>query len=248
MSRSGALLETTLEYVDSAGVRRLTTLGQVDERRLSRGLPVRTIRSYQNQRHRPGLFWSATTGGHVPYESQLELARLWFADFAPDIVWISAQPMWLAGRDDQEFRRHFPDFLLTRSDGRLLVVDVKPRVFADRPKVRATFDWTSRLCAEKGWDFEVWMDYDPVQLSNLRAIAAGRRSRKLALKSRAQVPHLSAQGQTLRQATESHGLKGQEALSLIWEGLWHVDLSRPLDWDAVVHEGKESGDHVHPRT
>lgn len=176
MSRSGALLETTLEYVDSIGVRTLTTLGQVDESRLSRGRPVRTIRSHKNQRHRPGLFWSATTGGHVPYESQLELARLWFADFDPEIVWIIAQPMWLVGWDDRVLRRHFPDFLLVRRDGGLVVVDVKPRVFASKPKVWAAFDWTSRLCAQRGWDFEVWMDCDPVQLAHLRAIAAGRRS------------------------------------------------------------------------
>ena len=134
MSRSGALLETTLEYVDSVGVRTLTTLGQVDETRLSRGRPVRTIRSHKNQRHRPGLLWSATTGGHVPYESQLELARLWFADFDPEIVWIIAQPMWLVGWDERVLRRHFPDFLLVRSDGGLIVVDVKPRVFATKPK------------------------------------------------------------------------------------------------------------------
>ena len=40
------------------------------------------------QRHRTGLFWSATTGGHVPYGSRLKLDRLWLADFDP-AAWIA---------------------------------------------------------------------------------------------------------------------------------------------------------------
>jgi hypothetical protein len=89
---SAALLETTLEYVDSANVRTPTILREMDATRLSRGMPVRTIPIYMDQRHRPGFFWSATTGGHIPYESQLDLARLWFADSAPEILRIAAQP------------------------------------------------------------------------------------------------------------------------------------------------------------
>lgn len=44
------------------------------------GVPWRTIRSHRGQRHFPGLYWSSTTGGHVVYESRLELARLLLAD------------------------------------------------------------------------------------------------------------------------------------------------------------------------
>lgn len=62
-----------------------------------RALPVRRIRSRHQQRDCPGLFWSATTGGHVPYESRLELDRLWLADFDPDVSRIAAQPMWIVG-------------------------------------------------------------------------------------------------------------------------------------------------------
>jgi hypothetical protein len=39
-------------------------------------VPWRTVRSVRGQSHFPGLYWSVTTGGHVVYESRLELARL----------------------------------------------------------------------------------------------------------------------------------------------------------------------------
>jgi hypothetical protein len=44
------------------------------------GLPVREFRWYRGRRHYSGWFWAATTGGHVVYESRLELARILLAD------------------------------------------------------------------------------------------------------------------------------------------------------------------------
>lgn len=121
-----------------------------------------------------GLFWSATTRGHVPYESRLELDRLWLADFDAEVTWIAAQPMWLSGLDDDVRRRHAPDLLLTKGR-RVVVVDVKPAEFAALTEVRAVFEWTSRLCRARGWEYEVFTDADPVVLANIRALALGRR-------------------------------------------------------------------------
>jgi len=42
------------------------------------------------------MYWSATTGTHVVYESRLELARLLLADFDPAVVNILAQPFQLS--------------------------------------------------------------------------------------------------------------------------------------------------------
>jgi hypothetical protein len=52
-------------------------------------------RSARGQAHYPGYYWSATTGGHVIYESRLELARLLLAGFSPDVTAIAAQPFLL---------------------------------------------------------------------------------------------------------------------------------------------------------
>ncbi|GAB78921.1 TnsA-like heteromeric transposase endonuclease subunit [Austwickia chelonae] len=100
-------------------------INEVDLGGVERALPVRKISSYPGQRNRPGLFWSATTRGHVPYESWLELDRLLLADAGPEVTWIAAQPMALTGLDGDTRRRHVPDLLLSRSGRRPLVVDVK---------------------------------------------------------------------------------------------------------------------------
>jgi hypothetical protein len=48
------------------------------------GLSGREFRSYRGQRHYSGWYWLATTGGHVAYESRLELARILLADRDPE--------------------------------------------------------------------------------------------------------------------------------------------------------------------
>ena len=150
------LHSTEVRYVDAAGVEVSTTVDAVDLDRLARALPVRRFGSHRGQRHRPGLFWSATTGGHVPYERRLELDRLWLADFDPAVTWIAAQPMWLSGRYDDVLCRHVPDFLLTRADLPSLVVDVKPQEFASLPEAQRIFAWTALVCRTAGWAYEVW--------------------------------------------------------------------------------------------
>lgn len=54
--------------------------------------PWRDFRWRHGQSHYSGLYWSSTTGGHVAYESRLELARLLLADFDPQVGWILSQP------------------------------------------------------------------------------------------------------------------------------------------------------------
>lgn len=169
------LLRTKLEYLSEEGTLVETTVGAVDQHRLSRALPIREPRTYRNQRHYSGLFWSSTTRGHVPYESLLELDRIWTADFDPLVSWISAQPMWLRGRDGDQLRQHVPDFLLTGPEGKLRIVDVKPKEFIEHPKIRPVFAWTEKICAARRWRYEIWTGGDAVQLSNIKALGATRR-------------------------------------------------------------------------
>lgn len=169
------LLRTKLEYLSEEGALVETTVGAADQHRLSRARPIREPRTYRNQRHYSGLFWSSTTRGHVPYESLLELDRLWMADFDPHVSWISAQPMWLRGRDGDQLRQHVPDFLLTGPQGKLTIVDVKPKEFLEHPKIRPVFAWTERICAARRWRYEIWAGGDAVELSNIKALGATRR-------------------------------------------------------------------------
>ena len=67
-------------------------LRQVTAGQVVRAGPWRMTRSARGQAHYPGYYWSATSGGHVIYESRLELARLLLADFDPGVTAIAAQP------------------------------------------------------------------------------------------------------------------------------------------------------------
>lgn len=241
--RGPAGLATQLRYVSALDGPVATTLGEVDVERVACGLPVRRVRSYAGDQHYSGWFWSATTGGHVPYESRLELDRLWLADFAPDVEAIAAQPMWLCGRDGSQVRRHVPDLLLRQRDGSVVVVDVKPRALMDRPEVAAVLRWTGQLCQSAGWSYEVWSGADPVRLANVRWLGQARRPGLVAPELRAAVLTAWRPGHTIGQLVStmqpSRKYKGVlvAVLHALWCGLLRTDLSRPLDESSVLLEG-----------
>jgi hypothetical protein len=137
--------------------------------------PVREFRWYKGRTFYSGWYWAATTGGHVAYESRLELARILLADFDSSVCGIVAQPFQIREEDGARSRRHVPDLLLEHRDGRVTVVDVKPAHRLTNPKVRAVFEWTEVLVGLRGWAFEVWSGVEPVLLANVRFLAGYRR-------------------------------------------------------------------------
>jgi hypothetical protein len=98
-------------------------------------VPWRRFRSVRGQAHYSGSYASATTGGHVLYESRLELARLLLADFDTRVRGIYAQPCLVTAVIGGRARRHVPDFLLAVSPGVARVVNVKPAGLLKDPKI-----------------------------------------------------------------------------------------------------------------
>lgn len=140
-------------------------------------LPVREFRWARGQGHLPGLWWSATTGSHVGYESWLERDHVMLLDFDPEVSAIAAQPFWLhwrdgAGRD----RRHAPDLFARMADGSAVVIDVRPD---DRiePGDAEAFDATGRACRLAGWRFMRVGVPDPVRTANVAWLARYRHQR-----------------------------------------------------------------------
>ena len=91
------------------------------------GLPVRRFTARKGQRHLSGLWWCATTGGHVGFESWLERDQLMLLDFDPVVTGVASQPLWLrwTGEDGRRVS-HAPDYFVRRADGSGLVVDCRP--------------------------------------------------------------------------------------------------------------------------
>jgi hypothetical protein len=233
---SAGLEEVEARFVAESG-QVITTLGKVDAAEVVHGRPVRTIPAY-GQRSRPGVLWVATTGTHVPYESLLERDRLLMADFDPVVRGIAVQPLALSGRDGQTLRRHVPDMLLERADGTYLLVDVKPARLCSMPDAAAVLNWTGRLCADKGWGYEVWSGADPVLLGNLRFLAGFRRRRYLDEVALHGTVRAARTGMTIVELEAMSGMDPAEAraavLALLWAGSLTTDLARPLSPASVL--------------
>jgi len=197
-------------------------------------LPWRTFRARRGQRHYSGAYWSATTAGHVIYESRLELARLLFADMDPAVEWIVAQPFRLVADVDGKERRHVPDFLLLLRDGGVRVVDVKPLRRLEDPVVSATFEWTRTVLALCGWGFEVWSEPDPVQLTNVRFLAGYRRGWLFAAELVDDADSVAQQGVSIGEAERCLAPRWTSVVArgalmhLLWLGRIQTDLSVPL--------------------
>ena len=102
-------------------------LAQAGAVSLERGVPVRRFVSHKGQRHLSGLWWSATTGGHVGFESWLERDNLMLLDFDPAVVGVASQPFWLRWTGEAGERvSHAPDFFARRADGSAVVIDCRP--------------------------------------------------------------------------------------------------------------------------
>lgn len=236
MTPSGPL-SVEVRFLDAAGDWSAEVLGRVDESRLVRGEPVRRFPTYKGQRNYPGLLWSATTQTLIGYESLLERDRLWLADFDPDVRWIASQPFWLSGRDGSTLRRHAPDFLLETTGG-YAVVDVKPEPLLTEPAVAEVLAWTGRLCAARGWAYEVWSGADPVLLRNVRFLATARRSALVDETAVEKLVERVRPGMTLAEVEAGVDLDAATAraavLALLWRGGWVTDLTRPLTSRSVL--------------
>lgn len=203
--------------------------------------PWRTFRWWYGQRHYSGTYWSATQRDHVVYESRLELARLLYADFCPDVNSIVAQPFLIEAEVEGKRRKHVPDYLFGTPAGPV-VVDVKPLHRTTAPKVSYTLAWTRRLVSSLGWHYEVWSEPPPIELANLRFLAGYRNEERM---NRKVVEHLEGaqlHGLSIRQVISattawSEPLVRAGVLHLLWRGVVETDLHVPLQSTAILREG-----------
>lgn len=164
--------EASIRYLD--GTTRQVLLQQLRLRDFVESGPWRRVRAVHGMAHFSGDYASATTGGHVVYESRLELARLLLADFDPCVVGIYAQPLRMVARVDGNVCSHVLDFLLVTDSGTVRVVNVKPASRLEDPRVADAMPWPGSLLEGLGWEYEVWSGAAPSLVENVRFLAAYR--------------------------------------------------------------------------
>ncbi|MEV7720433.1 TnsA-like heteromeric transposase endonuclease subunit [Streptomyces sp. NPDC088184] len=203
-------------------------------------VPWRQVRSVYGQAHYSGSYSSATTGGHVVYESRLELARLLLADFDPAVRGIFAQPCRLVVRIGDRVRHHVPDFLLVKGSGTVRVVNVKPAVRLQDPKIAEALEWPGKLVERHGWEYEIWSGADRVLLENVRFLAAYRRPGIVPESEVEEAWQQVTDGDLMavaerRLASDRPVHEARPPLmALLWSGRLTTDLSRPLSGESVL--------------
>jgi hypothetical protein len=166
-----------VDYLAPQGSVRGAVLEDVWSAPFEGALPVRRFFARKGQQHLSGLWWSATTGGHVAFESWLERDHVMLLDFDPAVTGIASQPFWLRWQDQAGARvSHVPDFFARRSDGSAVVVDCRP---CERrgPRDIAKFEATRQACARVGWEYRLVGAADGVVTANVRWLAGYRHPR-----------------------------------------------------------------------
>lgn len=225
-------------------------LDDVDADAVLHGLPVRKPPTYRGQRNYPGLFWSSTTRSFLIYESLLELDYLWLADFHPPVDWIATQPFELSGHFGGRDHRHVPDVMLRSNLGRVRIIDVKPKSRLEDPETVAAFDWTGEVCAQHGWDYEVWSGASETMLRNIKMLACGRLAthldRQLAMRAidacNGSVPFADIVRAVCTSETDELVVR-PVILHLLWRGILAADMETPItDRTLLILRAEESGE------
>ena len=226
-----------LEFVASDGSVQRGPLASTWQVKFETRAPMRVVRSLKGQRNFSGWWWSATTGGHVGFESWLEREHLMLLDRDPSVVGISSQPFWLhwTGVGGTQ-RRHAPDYFARRRDGSGLVVDVRPdgRI---GPRDAEAFAITATACEQVGWGYRRVGAVDPMMAANVRWLAGYRHPRcyhgERADALRCVFTSGRPFGDGVAEVGDPIGVR-PVAFHLLWAGALNVDLGRRLTDASVV--------------
>jgi hypothetical protein len=226
-------------YVISTGDQARLPLADVWGTRFEDAAPVRRFVSYRGQRHLSGLWWSATVGRHVGYESWLERDHVMTLDFDPDVVGIASQPFWLFWPHEStgRFRSHAPDYFVRRADGSAVVIDCRPERRRRGSRDVAAFDMTRRACEMVGWDYQLLGATDPVVTRNLRWLAGYRHPRYLVAEIAVRLRAVVGEPVALIDAAHAAGdpIATLPVLyHLLWRHVLSADLTVPLRTATLV--------------
>jgi len=229
-----------VSFKDGSGQVSTVELAAADAGRLVAGMPWRVFRWRRGQAHYSGWYWSSTAGGHVVYESRLELARLLLADFDPQVAAIAAQPFCVSAEAGGRKRRHVPDFLLIGADGAVSVVNVKPAGQLAVPEVADALGWAAEVFASRGWRHEIWSGTGAAVLANVRFLAAYR------FPGRVDAAAVDELGRAVLGAVSIGEVETRFAgrfpvqvcrpalLHLVWRGTFRAALDEPLSAATVL--------------
>jgi hypothetical protein len=220
-----------VSWADPVGRRCSSGLESAAEIAFEDALPAREFPSYRGQRYFPGLWWLATTGRHVGYESWLERDHLMLMDSDRLVTGVSSQPFTLTWNEAGRPVSHTPDYFARLADGSAVVVDVRPAARV-RPRDKAKFEATAAACARVGnWSFRLAHEPEPVLAANVRWLSGYRHPRHGDQVLGPLLRQAFAAGAGLLDGVSqvADPIRGLPVLfHLLWRGVLAADLRIPL--------------------
>lgn len=226
--------EIHASYKTSDGSEVVVDWAELDPDAIVRGRPWRTFPWYLGQRNYSGLYWCATEGAHVGYESRLELSRLMVADFDADAKHIASQPFQLKASIGGEPFKRVPDYLVC-TDTVPLVIDVTRRASLTKPEKVRLFEMTRKVVEARGWRYELATEQPRVEFMNIRFLSGYRRPWQFRAEVLDGIRHAAREvtGATIGDLASSSGCPKPIALSALFHLLWThelwVDISEKLE-------------------
>lgn len=152
-----------------------------------------------------GMWFCPKLGRDVAYESDTELSVIQLLSFSTQIAYYQEQPLSVGYRYDGQQRTYYPDLLAVTTDGRCIVIEVKPQFEMATAINVVKYRALQQFCDNRGWGF--------VMTDN------GNRTRTL-LETRPVDPRLDA---SLSAALAHHG-------QLTWPQVRAAIGTTPLHW------------------
>jgi hypothetical protein len=195
-----------------------------------------------------GKFPSRKTGRMVQHEGMLELDAIYHFETSPLIAQYTEQPLSIHYADGAQLRRYTPDFELHLVSGETILVEIKPKKYADGADTRHTLERVQEHFDRCDQPFVVLTDQvirkDP-RRSNLRKIYhLAPRIRPTFLKCSVELKGLSSLFPLhLREAIGPLSRVGLDPYSLLMVGLLTCDLGSPINDGSVLNICQED-DHA----
>lgn len=92
--------------------------------------------------------------------SNLELYCIQWADSDDSVKDLEYESLSIEYTFNNKIHNYIPDFLITFTDGKKLLVEIKPYDKLNDPKNIAKWESARKYCSQVGWDFTVWTEWD----------------------------------------------------------------------------------------
>lgn len=110
------------------------------------------------KKYHTGTHLSTKTNESYKYRSEWELRYMIWLDTNDDVRTYSYEALkitYVSNLKSKRLRNYIPDFLVTMSDGRELLVEIKPKRFLEKPINKKKFDSARAWCAENSREFVI---------------------------------------------------------------------------------------------